>query len=194
MPVAVITKNIIENNDTGVVITNSGSTLSCNRICNSNPYDLRYVAVSNFNATDNYWCTNDSTQIAAAIYDGYYNINYCLVTFLPTDSVCSPGTTGINEMTSAATGFQISPNPTTGLIQLTLPNFSKVSNFGKVYLEIMNVMGERVYESQLQAPPQPSPKGREFSAQIDVSGLAKGIYIVRVGDGVRWENRKLVVE
>jgi hypothetical protein len=52
-------------------------------------------------------------------------------------------------------------------------------------------MGEKVYEAPLPASPR---RGEGSYATLDVSFLAKGIYLVRVGDGTVWENKKLVVE
>jgi hypothetical protein len=53
--------------------------------------------------------------------------------------------------------------------------------------EIWNVMGEKVFKSQILNP--------KSQINIDVSFLAKGIYVVRVSDGEQqWENKKLVVE
>jgi hypothetical protein len=65
--------------------------------------------------------------------------------------------------------------------------------------EIINVRGERVLASPLTSLQQTSPlaplHGRgEGYATLDVSFLAKGMYVVRVGDGTVWENKKLVVQ
>jgi hypothetical protein len=57
--------------------------------------------------------------------------------------------------------------------------------------EIINVMGERVYKAPL---PASARRGEESYATLDVSFLAKGMYVVRVGDGTVWENKKLVEE
>jgi hypothetical protein len=65
--------------------------------------------------------------------------------------------------------------------------------------EIMNVMGERVWASPLTSLQQTFPLApfhgrRQGYATLDVSFLAEGMYVVRVGDGTVWENKKLVVQ
>jgi hypothetical protein len=52
-------------------------------------------------------------------------------------------------------------------------------------------MGGIVYKAPLPASPR---RGEGSYAVLDVSFLAKGIYVVRVGDGESFENKKLVVE
>ena len=174
---AVITRNDIEYNGTGLKTGSAAANIYCNTVCNNTSYGLQMTISANFNADDNYWCTNDSAQIAAAIYDGYDNVNFGLVTFLPTDSTCN-FSTAINEITTAENGFSIFPNPTTTTIQLTLNTKTKAP----LHCEIWNVMGERVYKS-----PIVNPKSK---INMDVSFLSKGIYVVRVNE----LSRKLVIE
>ncbi|MEP7168612.1 MAG: T9SS type A sorting domain-containing protein, partial [Bacteroidota bacterium] len=69
-------------------------------------------------------------------------------------------------------------------IQLTFNTKEKTN----LQLEIVNVMGEKVYQTELQT------LNFKLQTNLDVSFLAKGIYVVRIGDGVGWENKKLVVE
>jgi hypothetical protein len=92
--------------------------------------------------------------------------------------------TGIETISDFQSPISIFPNPTTGSIQLT---FNTKHN-GAVYCEIINVMGERVYEKQLQT------LNFKLQTTLDVSFLARGIYLVRVGDAEHWESKKLVVE
>ena len=114
----VITHNIISNNNIGINLSSTSCTLSCNSICNNTTYDLKYLASSNFNANGNYWCTSDSASIQAMIYDGYNNVNYGLVTFMPIDSACSPSIiTSIKEIKQEYS-ILVYPNPAT--INLTI--------------------------------------------------------------------------
>ncbi len=92
----VITNNRIENNTIGIKIelsaSNRISIVSCNKICNNLTYNLYYNANFGGNASfaNNYWCFNDSSQIANTIYDGYDNINLGLTDFRPFDTLpCS---------------------------------------------------------------------------------------------------------
>ncbi|MES2621463.1 MAG: T9SS type A sorting domain-containing protein, partial [Bacteroidota bacterium] len=62
--------------------------ITCNKICNNTFYNLQHGRNfgSNSNISNNYWCTTDSALIASKIYDGYDNINFGLVSFIPVDT------------------------------------------------------------------------------------------------------------
>ncbi|MEO5570735.1 MAG: aryl-sulfate sulfotransferase [Bacteroidia bacterium] len=86
----------------------------------------------------------------------------------------------VNEESS----MELFPNPSTGAIQIT---FNSIHN-APLQCEIINVVGEKIYETKLQT------LNFKLETPLDVSFLAKGIYLVRVGDGLKWENKKMVVE
>ncbi|MEO5570330.1 MAG: T9SS type A sorting domain-containing protein [Bacteroidia bacterium] len=111
------------------------------------------------------------TQSSWASTD-YWIIKFCDTTL----------TTSITNFQFSIFILQLFPNPATSTIQLTFNTKEKT----KVQIEIINVMGERVFKSQIVNP--------KSQINLDVSFLAKGIYVVRAGDGVRWEHKKLVVE
>jgi hypothetical protein len=91
----------------------------------------------------------------------------------------SYGNTSIFENTPK-NSLHLSPNPTTSTVQLTLPKGVKG------YVEVINIVGKRVYSQ----PAPLSSKGEPAHMEIDVTAWAKGMYVVRVGN----ENRKLIVE
>lgn len=85
----VITKNVIENNSIGIQLSGLNgcvNTIICNKICNNSLYDLKYIGSINVDLSNNYWCTPDSASTEAVIYDGYDNINYGLIHFMPLDT------------------------------------------------------------------------------------------------------------
>lgn len=81
-----IDHNIIEVNDTGILINYGPDTIVCNRICN-NIYGIFNKTNDPYDIQNNYWCTADSALIETYIYDGYDNINYGLVAFMPVDTM-----------------------------------------------------------------------------------------------------------
>ncbi len=83
-----ISGNIIENNIVGIRVKMAPNSLTCNRICNNSTYDLENYSSQSFTAPNNYWCTADSLSTTAVIYDGYDNISYGLVSFMPLDTSC----------------------------------------------------------------------------------------------------------
>jgi hypothetical protein len=82
----VFTKNIIENNDTGILLNGPAHVFYCNKICNNTTWDLYNNTSMNPNISDNYWCTTDTAIISAHIYDGHDNGSLGLVDFLPVDT------------------------------------------------------------------------------------------------------------
>lgn len=103
----VIMHNVIENNNIGISENTGIDTVSCNKICNNITYNLYYASSNNFNISNNYWCTTDSSIVSAKIYDGYDNINLGLVNFMPIDTAqcyltpnCIPPTAAFNYTSS----------------------------------------------------------------------------------------------
>jgi hypothetical protein len=94
------------------------------------------------------------------------------------------GVTGIPDVTDPLVNFQLFPNPTSGSVRLIFDAKEK----NRLQCEIRNVLGEKVFEKVLTS----SDSRNAFD--LDISFLPKGIYIIRVSDGVIYENRKLVVE
>jgi hypothetical protein len=87
----VYTMNIIEYNNIGIKFGNTSYvpdySIYCNKICNNTLYALQYIGTSNtYSVANNEWCTSDSISTSAVIYDGYDNINYGLISFMPLDT------------------------------------------------------------------------------------------------------------
>ncbi|MBK7944106.1 MAG: T9SS type A sorting domain-containing protein [Flavobacteriales bacterium] len=76
-----------------------------------------------------------------------------------------------------AQGVSLSPNPTTGLIQFS------AEAVGNYRIEVLSLLGERVMEERTSG-----------NATLDLSGLAKGVYMVRVGNGLRTGVQRVVLE
>ncbi|HRP38235.1 MAG TPA: right-handed parallel beta-helix repeat-containing protein [Chitinophagales bacterium] len=148
----VITKNTIENNGIGIKLFYSQNQLYCNKICNNTSYDLYYDVAfgSNLNASNNYWCTSDSTSTTAVIYDGYDNINLGLVNFMPLDTEQCYLATGIPMNTVQHFSFNIFPNPfsTQTTLQTDIPLHNAtlmVDNcFGQTITQIRNINGQTI--------------------------------------------------
>ena len=138
----IVTENVIESNATGITVGNTLVTITCNRICNNTSYNLAMAIPVNYNVAGNEWCTTDSASAAALIFDGYDNVSYGLVTFLPMDTLsCSPNTQvmSVNEIKE----FMIYPNPASSYF--TIRQSSSMQN---AELKIFNAMGEIVYQAK----------------------------------------------
>ena len=76
--------------------------------------------------------------------------------------------------------FSVYPNPSYGILQLNFDNMPS----SKGELEIYNVYGEKVY----------TVSNIKQQMQIDISALPKGIYFVKVYDGTKIYNQKIIVQ
>ena len=162
-----ITKNTIMNNGIGLQIPGTSDNIYCNKICNNTTYDLKYTGVSNISLINNYWCTADSAATEAVIYDGYDNVTYGLVRFMPMDTTCN-FTTGIKMYETQHFSFNVFPNPTSTNLNLELP-----AGITKATCILYNLLGEVLYYTDTERQLTP----------IDVSSLAAGIYIIQTTSG-----------
>jgi hypothetical protein len=68
-------------------------------------------------------------------------------------------------------GLYVYPNPSTGAVTI---NYTSKRDKQNITIDITNVMGSRVYSERIGVT------GNEFSKTIDLGGLRKGIYYVRM--------------
>jgi hypothetical protein len=167
-----ITNNNVSNNGLGMQISFTYDQISCNRICNNSTYDLKYTGTSNFSLPHNYWCTADSAATESVIYDGYDNISYGLVNFMPIDSACS--TTGINEYKSS-TLFNLWPNPTEG-------TFTIETSTPMDEIQICDVLGNLIYENK-------KVKESRFKLSLE----KRGVYFITIKLGAVILTRRLLI-
>ncbi|MGZ6522284.1 MAG: T9SS type A sorting domain-containing protein, partial [Bacteroidia bacterium] len=171
-----ITKNNISDNSTGLQLVYTPDHITCNKICNNTTYDLTYSGASNFSIPNNYFCTSDSAFLETLVYDGYDNISYGLVNFMPFDSACAFTTTGIHEAESSFS-FDLFPNPASDHLTLELP-----ANISKTSIQIFNATGELEYSSTIT----------NQRTDIDVSSFASGIYFIQISTGKSIANKKFI--
>ena len=175
---AQITQCDIEYNNIGILLEVPDSNIYCNKICNNTTYGLQMSSSSNVNVSNNYWCTNDSSLIEAAIYDGYDNVTLGLVIFIPVDlAECSGIPTKIPNYKDRSLPFSIFPNPATDNLTIELP-----TNNSKTEIKIFNVLGALAYSSTVT----------KQKTDIDVSTLSNGIYIVQITAGNKIERQKFI--
>jgi hypothetical protein len=173
-----IKANYIHNNSTGIKLTYPFDLFYCNKICNNTVYDLDYANAGNMSMANNYWCTADSVSTEAVIYDGYDNVSYGLVSFLPFDSSCSI-TTGILTTENPAFGLNIYPNPTSNYLTIEFP-----SGFSKSDLKIFNAIGELEYSTSIMLQRN----------DVFVGHMANGVHIVQVSNGTATVRQKFIKE
>jgi photosystem II stability/assembly factor-like uncharacterized protein len=89
---------------------------------------------------------------------------------------------GINDLESVNSNFKLYPNPNNGKFRIEFDN----KQINKVSLKINNLLGERIFEISDFNP--------KISNDIDISNLPKGVYFVKINDGVRINTEKFVIQ
>lgn len=94
---------------------------------------------------------------------------------------------GLAERPGSSAGDERSvvvfPNPSTGILHVTVSGFNGTST----ELRVLNVIGNVVYRETLsEAEPR-------FSRTIDLGNLAAGLYYVKIESGNYAEMRKVVI-
>jgi hypothetical protein len=84
--------------------------------------------------------------------------------------------TGIEELKNNASNISVYPNPATN-------NFT-IESLQKATIEILNTQGQTIFQQQLQ----------QGKSDIDISGLAKGVYIVRLKSNDKTAVTRIVKE
>ncbi|MGE5425352.1 MAG: T9SS type A sorting domain-containing protein, partial [Syntrophothermus sp.] len=91
--------------------------------------------------------------------------------------------TGIDDPGSAIFGLVMTPNPTSGLFALTV---NGVKN-QEVRISVTTLQGSSVLERKINSA------RNSMTEKIDLSGYAKGVYVVKVSAGENTTSGKVVV-
>jgi hypothetical protein len=90
-------------------------------------------------------------------------------------------TIGVNEVLNNSSVISIYPNPSTGML-----NISSNSKAKHVNVSVLNAMGQEVYSSNFEDI---------FSnRQVDISGMADGIYIVQIKSASGIVSKKIILQ
>ena len=91
--------------------------------------------------------------------------------------------TGVEEF-SFTNDVNVYPNPNNGMFNISITN----ANFNNLTISINDVEGREVYASQDKIG------GTEFSKQINLDELAKGVYYIKLSNGTETNIKKLVIQ
>jgi len=176
-----IKNNVIENNNIGIHIYAAGANqdaFSCNKICNNLVYNVKYELSSNADFSQNFWCGLDSASIAATIYDGYDNIEFGLVIFMPVDTIECYLLLGINDKIPAGNNsFKIYPNP---FKQYTILEFENQKD-EKYKLSIYNSFGQLIFSKDNIVTGKIKIERNEMTAGMYFFQLQKDRQIITTG-------------
>ena len=98
-------------------------------------------------------------------------------------SICN--TIGINENTTVINNITISPNPSSGILQITLPSSNQKTNYT---LEVINTLGQTVFATQ------PETRNKKQETQLDLSFLPKGMYVLKINDGLNPLTKLFIIQ
>lgn len=175
-----ISKNSIEYNNIGLKVQGMYNDISCNKVCNNTSYDFYYYAnSSNYDVSNNYWCSSDSATIASHIYDGYDNISLGLVNFIPFDTLLCYLTTDVLVNPFQTFQFSIFPNPVTKNLTLSLP-----TNILNADLKIYNILGQLEYASTID----------NDMIVVNVTDFSKGIHVIEIASYDKIRRQKFLKE
>ena len=193
----VFTNNLFQDDSTGLLINNPSNFFYCNTFLNNLNYSVAYESVTNSNCMiNNYWGTIDSATIESFIYDGYDNVSYGLLSFIPfyptscpntgpasfpSPLGCSTTVVFVNEVLSKENIIEIYPNPTNS--KVTITNKQEVS--GEIQVNILNMRGEQILNSIFH---------NQNKMEVDLNMLSKGIYLVKIQTSKGVEIKKLVIQ
>jgi hypothetical protein len=177
-------RNQVYNNNIGVDILsyfNGSINFRKNFICNNTLFNIRNSGINDANIGYNCYCSIDSIEVRAGIYDGYTDSSVGLVSFMPLlsscDSFVEPGdsiptfdSVPIFDSTNRVDqGIKIYPNPvlSNGTINILLNK-----NVTNGVLSIFNLMGTKVYSQKFV--------GAEKRITCN---LPQGIYLLQIVEG-----------
>ena len=92
--------------------------------------------------------------------------------------------TGIAGQTNTESGITIRPNPAHGTVAITLTGISN----NPALLTITSIDGKTVYTESIEAAVKPVVK------QLDITGFAKGVYVVQMKTGKQVMTEKMIVQ
>jgi hypothetical protein len=169
---AYILDNDIENNSIGILMQFSNFQyleVHNNLICANTLYNFKNATPTPMNATNNCWCSIDSSYIASTIYDAYDDVSSGIVSFTPLDNSAACPMTGVGIKELSSDDIHIYPNPAKD--QLTIE-----TNVNTPYtISLYDLSGRTVLNKQAGN-----------GSVIDILHVAEGIYtlIIQNKDGM----------
>lgn len=147
--------NVIENNNVGILLQNTGGSqqfnIYSNSLCSNFTYNIQNLTTLNVNAANNCWCSNSLSYIQTTIYDGYDNVNYGIVTYIPIDTVICPMILPTGILDNTLKLYNIYPNPFSQYAKLEFENLKNENNnlliynsFGQLVRSIDNIITGQV--------------------------------------------------
>src|SRR5690606_34267374 len=90
---------------------------------------------------------------------------------------------GIDDAESLANNFEVYPNPSNGLFTLNI----STEKAERYHLSVRDVQGKLIYEEEIRV-------NGAYREELDVKGLAKGVYYLQVQNDEDTDGMKLIIK
>ena len=193
IPYLIFENNSLLNNEAlcAVGLRNFGGTsFRNNNFDNPNStyelYNMNAYGEDNIDASNNYWGSSNAQHIDTVIYDFFDNANLSVASFTPfltsaaiVDTSCNSIPSGFDFPQAAGPEGVIFPNPAMSYCKIQL---TKMIVDGS--LEVFDILGNKVLYEHMRF---------QSTFDINLQKFIAGLYIVKITDGQRSLNLKLVV-
>ena len=129
-----------------------------------------------------FWQDSSTIQTFNVDSYGWYSVTVTDDSCDASDSIYIESPVNISDFVSLNEQIYIYPNPNKGIFNIVVKTGEKTD----LIIELMNIQGQIVYRNNVKGV-------LTFIDEIDVSGLAKGIYYLRVNTGKQVKVEKVVV-
>jgi subtilisin-like proprotein convertase family protein len=148
-------------------------------------------SVGNLNVTYS-WNFGDMTAPSSAVNpthnyagNGYYTVTLVVTTDCGSDTTTRyvPITVGVDEVQSLGS-LQVFPNPSEGSFTIAIQD----ADYEQLSIEVIDLQGKVVYgmlEKNLSG---------QYTKQLDLNGVAKGMYYLRLSTGKQSSTKKLIIQ
>lgn len=184
------TYTVVAENSCGVTNTSAGTAVSINPIPPTPNVTYSNGVFSSSASTGNQWYLNGS-PVAGETNQTYTPngeaINGAQVFVVVTVSGCSSDpsavTVSVNNIETLKNAIVVYPNPNNGQFSVDFRNVQA----GNYNMNITNIIGQSVYAKTIAV------NGTQTN-QLDLSTVAKGVYLVKISDGTNEAVQRMVIQ
>ncbi len=178
----ILKDNTIQYNDIGLRLldyfTDAILPIEGNKICNNRLFNVENLDKYNKSVENNCWCTDDSTEIEAKLWDGYDDISIGLLNYDIYDDLCNSKLKSVvkidlgkedeetGTISQEESDIEIYPIPIRNFVQIHVTNNKSVP----YHLYLHTVDGRLILRKVI----------REESEILNLSHLEKGIYLIDI--------------
>ena len=183
---------------TVVVVNNSGFTFSPSTITIDFGDSVNFVIASSHNATEvdqTVWNANGNTALSGGfqtpfgggmILPGQLGVGTHYYVCTPHASQGMKGTIVVQSPTGISKNLQSSaisifPNPSNGMFQIEMEDFNDAN---KCKIEVFNILGAIIFQTEIKS----------LKFEIDLSNNLKGVYFIKIYDGITIRTKKVIIK